>query len=385
MRRERFFEAPVDDARGLVQLARRQLLRQACGEADEAKRERLIQAQRRALDQRRRNFWAASLVAAAALALTLQRAFSVAEPLLAYTASPCAVVGRAGEVLAERYIFSDGTSISLSRDAALSVVSAERESPRVRLDRGDAEIQVIHRAHAHWKFVAGPFEVEVVGTAFDLHWSPTARDFSLNLREGVVEISGPILDGPLLLRAGHKVLVSVDTGRVAITSAPELNGSASAQSAAPALQATPAPQSTQMPMAMRTSFPAAAVTATPSFVSWRTLVGRGRFEDVIREAQALPVDTCLARCAAADLRALGDAARYSGRASLAERAFLSLRQRFPGTSDGTVAAFLLGRTFETQRQPAQAGAWYNRYLAEAPSGPFAVEAESGRARVVETR
>jgi hypothetical protein len=395
MSRERSFQAPAEEVRGLVQLARRELLRQACGADDEAKRERLIQAQRRALDQRRRKTWAASLVAAAAVALTVQRAVSVAEPSLAYATSPCDVVGRAGEVLAERYVFADGTSISITRDAALSVVSSERGGPRVRLDRGDAEIRVIHRANVHWKFLAGPFEVNVVGTAFDLHWSPTARDFSLNLREGVVEIRGPILDGPLLLRGGHKVVVSVETGRVAITPEPEPSGLASAEPASPALPPTlsVAPP-TSLPTAARTASALGASAkesssptpnAAPSSASWRTLVGRGRFEDVIREAQTLPFEACFARCAAAELRALGDAARYSGRAFLAEHAFLALRQRFPGTSDGTVAAFLLGRTYESQRQADQAAAWYNRYLAEAPTGQFAVEAKSGRARVVETR
>ena len=76
----------------------------------------------------------------------------------------------------------------------------------------------------------------------------------------------------------------------------------------------------------------------------------------------MPFEGCLARCSAADLRALGDAARYSGRVSLAERAFLALRRRFPGTADGTVAAFLLGRTYEAEHRSQQAGVWYDHYL-----------------------
>jgi hypothetical protein len=396
MSQERPAAAPAEEMRGLIQLARRELLRNTCGQDDEIRRERLIEAQRRALARRRRGIWGVSLLAGATFALIVQRALSVSEPLLPYSIKQHEVAGPNGRAFVASYVFSDGTSITLARDAALAIMSADRADPRVRLDRGEAEIKVVHRANAHWKFVAGPFEVAVVGTAFDLQWNPVARDFSLNLREGVVEITGPVLAGPLLLRAGHQVFVSLETGRVAITTEPRLNGAVSAQPPAPALQPAPAPMA--IPPSSSTALVTASAlssstresarlppSATPSSASWRALVGRGRFAAVLREAQAWPLEACFSRCTAPDLRALGDAARYSGQASLAERAFLALRERFADTSDGKVAAFLLGRTYETQRRLEQAAAWYSRYLAEAPTGAFAVEAASGRARVADKR
>jgi len=102
-------------------------------------------------------------------------------------------------------------------------------------------------------------------------------------------------------------------------------------------------------------------------------------------ARAFPLESCVARCSAEQLRALADAARYSNQTDAAALALRALRRRFVGTSDATVAAFLLGRTYESRRQWRDAGDWYGIYLTEAPDGELAVEASSGRARVAGIR
>jgi TolA-binding protein len=115
------------------------------------------------------------------------------------------------------------------------------------------------------------------------------------------------------------------------------------------------------------------------------LVARGKFEQVVAEATARPLSSCLAQCNSQDLRALADAARYSNRLPLATQALLRLRKRFSGSAEHAVAAFLLGRTYEAARASNEARVWYARYLAEAPSGEFAVDAAAGAARLTETR
>jgi hypothetical protein len=77
----------------------------------------------------------------------------------------------------------------------------------------------------------------------------------------------------------------------------------------------------------------------------------------------------------ADLRALGDAARYSGNPSLARRAYAAVRARFPSSGEARTAAFLLGRVAEEQdHASSEAVRWYDTYLAEAPGGAFAGDA-----------
>jgi hypothetical protein len=95
---------------------------------------------------------------------------------------------------------------------------------------------------------------------------------------------------------------------------------------------------------------------------------------VVHQAQA-DVDRALASRSLADLRALGDAARYVDSSSLAERAYLAIRDRFRSTSDARAAAFLLGRVAEEQRHDDRdAVRWYDTYVTESAKGPYAGDA-----------
>jgi hypothetical protein len=123
------------------------------------------------------------------------------------------------------------------------------------------------------------------------------------------------------------------------------------------------------------ALPPSAVPERPAekTESWAHLVSAGKFAAVIAAAERRGFATCLASCSREDLRALADATRLGGRPELSERALLAQRSRFAGSSDAASAAFLLGRSAEA-RGDAQASAWYDRYLTEAPRGRFASDA-----------
>ena len=133
--------------------------------------------------------------------------------------------------------------------------------------------------------------------------------------------------------------------------------------------------------------PAAPAVAAPEYgarlephaVSWSQQVAQGKFKEIVRDAEARGISRCLSSSSAADLRALSDAARYTGDSALAERTLVSLRQRFPG-APGSEAAFLLGRVHEKRGALGVALTWYDSYLREAASGPFAAEALAGKLR-----
>jgi hypothetical protein len=128
------------------------------------------------------------------------------------------------------------------------------------------------------------------------------------------------------------------------------------------------------------------VSARPALAgsteSWSTLVARGQFETVVAKASERGAAECESSCSAADLRALADAARYTGRGAMAESALLSLRRRFGGTREGRSASFLLGRLDEARGSMAEAGRWYDTYLRELPGGDLAAEALAGKMRAV---
>ena len=63
--------------------------------------------------------------------------------------------------------FSDGSSIDAAPGTRLRVDSTMKDGARVLLERGSAIAQIHHGKTSSWLFVAGPFEVHVVGTHFN--------------------------------------------------------------------------------------------------------------------------------------------------------------------------------------------------------------------------
>ncbi|WP_394829728.1 tol-pal system YbgF family protein [Pendulispora albinea] len=142
-------------------------------------------------------------------------------------------------------------------------------------------------------------------------------------------------------------------------------------------------EGTETAAAAKPDKPAAAAIAK---VSWRELVGRGDFQRVLREARAAGFGHVLRTRPVSDLRALGDAVRYSGDEDLQARAvYEAIRDRFPASDDARIAAFVLGRLSEEHaNRPDDAITWYSTYLREAPAGTFAGDA-LGRKMVLVAR
>jgi len=277
-----------------------------------------------------------------------------------------------GEVLTDRGVlrteraaatldFTDDSAVVVDANSTVDVEIAGDHAALVRLLSGKLRVGVKHHEDTAWRFLAGPYEVRVIGTRFDLAWEPGSESFSVAMSEGRVRVLGPgRLDRYLL--AGERLELKPDR-RVAqvesATPAPKANDSKTeaALERAPARRAAPAPR--------------AEVAAGPD---WTSLVSTGRFTDVVESAEAIGIDAVLAGHGAADLRALASAARYSGHTPLALRTWTTLRQRFGGHDAGRQAAFFLGRTYDEQGKSALALRSLNDYLRESPSGVYAAEA-----------
>jgi hypothetical protein len=67
---------------------------------------------------------------------------------------------------------------------------------------------------------------------------------------------------------------------------------------------------------------------------------------------------------------LAQVAQLSGHRGTERESLLACRRRFPGTEQGAVAAYELGRA----STPAEAATWFDAYLREQPGGPLAREA-----------
>jgi transmembrane sensor len=292
---------------------------------------------------------------------------------------------------AARMVFSDDSRIEIAPSTKVRVLRRDANGSRVALRDGEIDVKVRHRANTSWRFDAGPFSVNVVGTAFRLAFDERRGRFTLHMSSGMVQARGPSADRVFTLRAGESLELFTDADAKSVA-APQ----ASTPASAPVPAAASAPVPSPAPLATGTAAPSApepSVQHTSSPAGrrrlarldrseggvdpdrWARLIGQGEFTSVVREAELRGIDVVLASAPAAELMALSDAARYIRRSDLARQALLALRARFPGSVRASEAAFFLGRLAEQLPSSTSAAvAWYETYLAEVARGPYAGEA-----------
>jgi TolA-binding protein len=253
--------------------------------------------------------------------------------------------------------------IALAPATRARVVHTTAHGAEVMLEQGSLRVAVVHRAGSEWHVAAGPFQVLVTGTKFDLSWSATERTFSLALHEGLVKVDGPTL-GPSgrWVKVGERLQAVLDGGPAAAASvaasSPTLEPAASAAVVEPAAGGSVTP-----------SRGAAAPNA------WKELAQHQKYREALESAEAEGFEETCRKANARDLVLLGNAARFAGAAPRAEQAFKAARSRFAGSSEASMAAFYLGRIAYDQRgDRRQAVQWFQNYLREAPSGALAREA-----------
>ncbi len=273
---------------------------------------------------------------------------------------------------------SDGSSILAENQTRFSVDVVGRNAALTRLVSGKLHVRVQHNDDTSYRFLAGPYEVRVVGTEFDIAWDPRGAGLSLAMTKGEVRLAEP--GGALrTLRAGQVVRLPVPQPLATnVAPAPTPTPAAPSASAPVAAMATqPAPAEPAVEHARRDASPAS------SAVSWDGMVAKGQFAEVVRDAETLGVDSVTRTRGASDLKALGQAARYVGKRALSMRAFLALRERNRGSDAARQAAFFLGRLQEEQGNQAEALRWLSTYVSEAPSGVYAAEAFGRRMSLTE--
>jgi hypothetical protein len=276
--------------------------------------------------------------------------------------------------------FEDGTVVNAEPGTRLRIDGSTRSSARVLVERGTASAHVKHGLESSWQFVAGPFIVHVTGTKFTLSWEPAIEEIELTLHEGSVEIESPLGRGRFAVRAGQRFHASLPKGSMGVDAIATADAAAPA-AAVPPVSEAPVSENTAADQARPAQPPEPAPGADQKQarqLSWSELVRRGEFTAVVEAARDRGIESCLAGCTAADLRALADAARYRGEAGLAEKSLVAMRNRFAGSS---AAAFLLGRVKELGGDLGAAERWYGTYLGEAPRGEYAADALAGRMRI----
>ena len=294
---------------------------------------------------------------------------------------------------AGRIEFSDGSKVTVAAQTRASVTAIDTLGARIRLEHGRLSAQFVQLPQASWSIAAGPYQVLVTGTAFDVSWTPDTHALELWLRHGSVLVKGPNAGHGLAVVAGQHLLASATTGQIVLD--------AMAPAVPPALPTLPtadlapavSPPSERPAISARESSrtlhatPAARAPASESSLTWPQALARGEFQRILDEAARRGLDDVLSGANSADLAAFADAARYGRKNDLAQRALLAQRQRFPQTLAGRDAAFFLGTLDESRAgRDAQTSAlrWYGRYLGENPTGGYSGQALGRRLVLLES-
>ncbi|HEY8073270.1 MAG TPA: FecR family protein [Labilithrix sp.] len=159
--------------------------------------------------------------------------------------------------------FSDGTNIRLAPLAKARVSEVGPNGARVLLESGVVHAEVVHRPDAHWSVDAGPFEVRVTGTKFDVAWDPSEASIVVELREGSVVVTGCTLGEGRRVVAGEKLHVSCMHSAAVSAAPPTLTPQALPDATATATP-TPTPTSTSTPSETSTAGVSVAETASTS-------------------------------------------------------------------------------------------------------------------------
>jgi TolA-binding protein len=267
--------------------------------------------------------------------------------------------------------FSEGTELVMAPGSRGRVEDLGHTGASFLLERGDVRARVVHRSNASWRFLAGPFEVRVTGTALGVDWDPARERFAVRVDEGSVVVSGPNVGAPQVVRAGEQYVVDLPSRTTRISprergAPPDADVPVDAGSDAFAVD----PSTSSSPSA------AARLLAAP--VSWVKLDEKGDYDAAYVAALSAGLGSVLRASSADELLRLAQVARLSGHRDTEREALVTCRRRFAGSERAAVAAYELGRS----SSPSEASSWFDTYLGEQPSGALAREASG---RLVEAR
>ena len=334
----------------------------------------------------------ATASAAAALVLVVYRTLPARpEPALRYAIE--GVVESQGNVIASpsggssRLRFSDESLIDLGPSTNVTVDALDARGAQIGLADGALDVHVRPRANASWRFVAGPFRVNVKGTEFHLAFSADRGRLTLQMKSGLVEVLAPP-NRTIAVGKNESLELFAEPAQ---SEAPQVK----APVAPPVVQDVqddvqvevtapsggrilpPNPRTAAEPARRRMPVPA----SEPAPVVWSRLLAQGDFASVLTDAERRGIGATMAQASAADLSALADAARYTKRNDLARQVLLAMRSRFAGADHARDASFFLGRLaeaatdrFKSAESVESALGWYETYLREAPRGLYASEA-----------
>ena len=269
--------------------------------------------------------------------------------------------------------FSDGTQVRIAAGARARVAEITPRGARLLIESGVVHARVVHRNDTRWLVDAGPFEVKVTGTRFDVAWQPGEQAIVVTLHEGSVVVTGCGLADGQRVSGGQQLHASCKTGAATLSPLDGSPANLAPANVAPAIPPPPPPPPATPPPSPP---PPASPTPEPSSTAASSLPDAPAQRAA---AATMPAPTTMPAATtpatAAELLARASAERYAGHFEAATESLDAVRRRFRGSDDAATAAFELGRSaFDGHHDFVAAGGWFDTYLRERPAGALAREA-----------
>lgn len=277
--------------------------------------------------------------------------------------------------------FSDGSAVDLEPGASARILDRTRRGVTLLLEGGRMAASVVHRPDTDWKMRAGPFEVRVTGTKFDLEWNVGKGTLTLIGLQGSVVVVGCEPGRQIALVTGQSLQASCQDGKLIVGSesyvVPPPPPMPPIPAPLPPVPETVWPDPELVPLVPLTApalaKKASATQARPAW-AWLAFSRDARYSEAWSAAMGEGLDSICAKASAEELIELADTARYAANYTGARRVLLAVRQRFPGSPQAAAAAFNLGRlAFDALDDSAEAGRWFETAYKEQPRGPLAQE------------
>lgn len=296
------------------------------------------------------------------------------------------VAGQSGQ---GKVVFSDGSTVVAGPNTRLRIESLTARGASVRVESGALRASIVHQKSTQWSFHAGPFEISVLGTRFDVDWNARDSALSIKLDEGSIRVSG-CSAANVVMPAGQQMELRCVDGQARITlGSPQTPGAAA--SGGEPVPSSRADSTVSVPTTLPSrAAPEPEAAPTPSALmveadkpdaaspDWRAMIAAGHLRDAYAAADGVGFEQVCAAASGRELLDLSDAALMAGRADRATQALLAVRKRFAGSAASAAAAYKLGRiAFDNRGAMGDARTWFLAYLQEAPGGALAREA-SGR-------
>ena len=255
--------------------------------------------------------------------------------------------------------------LRIAAGARARVAEITPRGARLLVESGVVHARVVHRNDTRWLVDAGPFEVKVTGTRFDVAWQPGEQAIVVTLHEGSVVVTGCGLANGQRVSGGQQLHASCKTGAATLSPLDGSPANLAHANVAPAITPPPPPPPPASPAP-----PSASPAPEPSSTAASSLP-----DAPAQRAAAAAMPAATTPATAAELLARASAERYASHFEAATESLDAVRRRFRGSDDAATAAFELGRiAFDGHHDCVAAGGWFDTYLRERPAGVLAREA-----------